>query len=91
MTEQSKEEASVTRNMVGRVVSNKMDKTIVVLIERLVQHPLYKKYIRRSSKLFAHDEENQCNEGDTVRIKQGSPKSKNKSWELVEVVEKAKN
>lgn len=91
MTEQTAEQASATRNITGRVVSNKMDKTIVVLIERKVQHPLYKKYIRRSTKLFAHDSENQCNEGDTVRIKQGSPRSKNKSWELVEVVEKAKN
>lgn len=90
MTEQIKQQTGVSHSLVGKVVSNKMDKTIVVLIERLVQHPLYKKYIRRSTKLFAHDEDNSCCEGDVVRIKQGSPRSKKKTWELVEVLEKVR-
>ncbi len=89
MTEQNKQ-SSAARSITGQVVSDKMDKTIVVLVERKVKHPLYKKYIRRSTKLFVHDESNQCSEGDVVLIKQGSPQSKKKSWMLVEVVEKAR-
>lgn len=77
------------RSQVGRVVSNKMDKTVTVRLERLVKHSLYGKYIRRSSKVHAHDENNDCNEGDTVRISQTRPLSKNKSWQVVEVVERA--
>ena len=77
------------RSVSGRVVSNKMDKTIAVLVERRVIHPLYKKYIRRSTRLLAHDENNECNEGDTVRIQACRPLSKNKSWRLVEVIERA--
>ena len=73
----------------GRVVSNKMDKTVTVLVERLVKHALYGKYIRRSTKLHVHDEANQCQEGDLVMIRQCRPISKTKSWTLVEVVEKA--
>jgi small subunit ribosomal protein S17 len=82
-------EEKVQRSQVGRVVSNKMDKTVTVRLERLVKHPLYGKYIRRSSKVHAHDETNECNEGDTVRISQCRPLSKNKSWQVVEIVERA--
>ena len=83
-----------TRNLrktrVGRVVSDKMDKTIVVAIEDSYRHPLYKKIIRRTVKLKAHDENNQCNTGDRVRIMETRPLSKTKRWRLVEVIEKAK-
>jgi small subunit ribosomal protein S17 len=82
-------EESVTRTVTGRVVSNKMDKSITVLVERQVKHPLYGKFIRRSTKLHAHDEANECNEGDLVQIAEGKPRSKSKSWSLVKVVEKA--
>ncbi|TVQ30028.1 MAG: 30S ribosomal protein S17 [Wenzhouxiangella sp.] len=85
----STEENKIQRSQVGRVVSNKMDKTVTVRLERLVKHPLYGKYIRRSSKVHAHDENNECNEGDTVRISQTRPLSKNKSWQVVEIVERA--
>lgn len=71
----------------GRVISNKMDKTITVLVERKVKHPLYGKFIRRSTKVHAHDEDNVCNEGDTVVIQQCRPLSKTKSWNLVKVVD----
>ncbi|GAW85097.1 small subunit ribosomal protein S17 [Bathymodiolus platifrons methanotrophic gill symbiont] len=74
------------RTITGRVVSNKMDKTITVLVERLVKHRMYGKYIRRSTKMFAHDENNVCNEGDVVTITSCRPYSKNKSFKLVEVV-----
>ena len=70
----------------GRVVSNKMDKTVTVLVERLVKHALYGKYIRRSTKLHAHDEDNACNEGDVVRITECRPLSKTKNWRVVEVI-----
>ncbi|MGY6555894.1 MAG: 30S ribosomal protein S17 [Wenzhouxiangella sp.] len=83
------DENKVQRSQVGRVVSNKMDKTVTVRLERLVKHPLYGKYIRRSSKVHAHDENNDCNEGDTVRIAQSRPISKTKAWTVVEVVERA--
>ena len=73
----------------GRVVSNKMDKSIVVLIERRVKHPVYGKYITRSSKVHAHDANNECNEGDAVTIKEVRPISKTKSWALVSIDEKA--
>ncbi|MDX2374937.1 30S ribosomal protein S17 [Psychrobacter sp. T6-6] len=72
----------------GRVVSDKMDKSITVLIERLVRHPLYGKQLRRSTKIKAHDENNVCQQGDLVRIKETRPISKTKSWTLVDVVEK---
>ncbi|NOY65929.1 MAG: 30S ribosomal protein S17 [Gammaproteobacteria bacterium] len=75
----------VTRTVTGRVISNKMDKSITVLIERKVKHPIYGKFIRRSSKIHAHDEENVCNEGDTVTIEQCRPISKTKAWKLVKV------
>lgn len=82
-------QAKVKRSQVGRVVSDKMDKTVTVRLERLVKHPLYGKYIRRSSKVHAHDETNECREGDTVRIAETRPTSKTKSWQVVEVVERA--
>lgn len=80
---------NIERTLTGRVVSNKMNKSVTVKIERLVKHPVYGKYIRRSTKLHVHDENNQCQEGDLVTIRQCRPISKTKSWMLVEVVEKA--
>ncbi len=74
------------RTVTGKVVSNKMDKTITVLVERKEKHPVYGKFIRRSTKLYAHDETNQCNEGDMVIVKQCRPISKSKCWKLIEVV-----
>lgn len=82
-------EAKAARTVTGRVVSNKMDKTITVLVERLVQHPLYGKYIKRSTKLHAHDENNECSEGDLVMVEQCRPLSRTKSWRLVRVLERA--
>ncbi len=82
-------EAKAARTVTGRVVSNKMDKTVTVLVERLVQHPLYGKYIKRSTRLHAHDENNECNEGDLVMVEQCRPLSKTKSWRLVRVLERA--
>ena len=73
----------------GRVVSNKMDKTITVLVERQVKHALYGKYIRRSTKLHAHDAENACKEGDLVRIAECAPMSKTKHWRVVEILTRA--
>ena len=78
------------RTLTGLVVSDKMDKTITVLVERKVKHPLYKKYIRRSSKVHVHDAENSCQEGDVVSIRQCRHLSKSKSWQLEEVISKAK-
>ncbi len=77
------------RSATGRVVSNKMDKTITVLVERRVKHPVYGKYITRSSKIHAHDEDNSCGVGDTVTVVETRPRSKTKTWQLVEVVESA--
>lgn len=77
------------RTVTGRVISNKMDKTVAVLVERLVKHPVYGKYIKRSTKLLAHDEANACNEGDVVTITSCRPYSKNKTFKLVEVITKA--
>jgi len=78
------------RLLTGKVVSNKMDKTIAVSVERLVKHPMYGKYVRRTTKLLAHDESNECKEGDTVSIKPCRPMSRRKSWVLVHVVERAR-
>ena len=75
------------RTITGKVVSNKMDKTITVLVERVVKHPVYGKYIKRSSKLMAHDEQNVCQEGDVVSITSCRPLSRHKSFKLVEVLE----
>jgi small subunit ribosomal protein S17 len=77
------------RTATGKVVSNKMDKTITVLIERRVKHPVYGKYITRSSKIHAHDENNSCGIGDTVKVTESRPISKSKTWKLLEVVESA--
>ncbi len=76
------------KTVTGEVVSNKMDKTISVLVSRKVKHPLYEKYIMRSTKFMAHDENNECNEGDVVVIETSIPLSKNKSWKLQKVVSK---
>ena len=84
-----KEVKKVQRSVQGNVLSAKADKSITVLIERQVKHPLYKKIIRRSTKLHAHDEENECNEGDTVIIQECRPLSKTKSWRLVEIINRA--
>ncbi len=78
------------RTQQGRVVSDKMDKSIVVAIERFVKHPIYGKFVRRTTKIHAHDENNECGLGDTVEIRECRPLSKTKSWTLVKVVEKAK-
>jgi len=78
------------KTRVGKVVSDKMDKTIVVAIADRVQHPLYKKIIKRTYKLKAHDENNECGVGDTVRVMETRPLSKDKRWRLVEIIEKAK-
>lgn len=83
------EQTKLTRTETGRVISDKMDKTITVLIERRVKHPLYGKYVKRSTKLHAHDEHNECKEGDVVTIEECRPLSKSKAWRLVKVVEKA--
>ena len=81
-------EAKTQRTVTGKVVSDKMDKTVVVKSERKVRHPLYGKYIRRSTKYHVHDENNECKMGDTVTIKECRPLSKTKSWTLVQVVSK---
>ncbi|NZA27667.1 30S ribosomal protein S17 [Luteimonas sp. SJ-92] len=77
------------RTVEGRVVSNKMDKTVTVLVERQVKHALYGKYIRRSTKLHAHDADNACSEGDMVRMVEIAPMSKTKNWRVVEIVTRA--
>ena len=78
------------KTRIGKVVSDKMDKTIVVAVETRVPHPLYKKIIKRTYKLKAHDESNECTSGDTVRVMETRPLSREKRWRLVEVIEKAK-
>ena len=83
------EKTKAQRTIEGRVVSNKMQKTVTVLLERQVQHPLYGKIIRRSTKVHAHDENGECKEGDTVRIAECAPISKTKNWRVVEVVARA--
>jgi len=83
------ESNSVERVLTGKVVSNSRDKTIAVMIERRVRHPIYKKYIKRSTKVHAHDEKNECGLGDVVRVAESNPFSKTKNWALIEVVEKS--
>jgi small subunit ribosomal protein S17 len=83
------DDKTVKRALVGQVVSTKMDKTIAVRIERRVEHPIYKKYLRRYTKLLVHDENNECKEGDTVAIEECRPLSKHKAWRLQRVIEKA--
>ena len=83
-------ERNLRKERIGVVVSNKMDKSIVVMVERKVKHPKYGKFVKKSTKFMAHDEKNDCNIGDTVRIMETRPLSKNKCWRLVEIVERAK-
>ena len=78
------------KDRIGIVSSNKMEKSIVVRVERKEKHPLYEKFVKKSNKFVAHDEENTCNEGDKVRIMETRPLSKNKNWRLVEILERAK-
>ena len=89
MSEEAKEQQRVKRTVVGRVVSNKMDKTVSVAIERRLKHPVVGKYIRRTTKVLAHDANNECNEGDRVAISECRPLSKNKAGQVVNVVERA--
>ena len=84
------EERNLRKERIGVVVSTKMDKSIIVAVKRKVKHPIYGKFINRSKKLMAHDEENSCNIGDTVRISETRPLSKNKTWRLIEISERAK-
>ena len=86
----SMEERNLRKERIGVVVSNLMDKSIVVAIRRKVKHPIYGKFVNKTKKLMAHDEGNTCNIGDTVRIMETRPLSKNKSWRLVEIIERAK-
>jgi small subunit ribosomal protein S17 len=88
MSEQT--ETRTTRTLSGRVVSSKMQKTITVVVERRIQHPLYGKFITRRTKLHAHDENRECHEGDLVEIEECRPLSKTKSWRLVKVLERAR-
>ncbi|HOB83926.1 MAG TPA: 30S ribosomal protein S17 [Bacteroidales bacterium] len=83
-------ERNLRKERIGIVVSNKMEKSIVVAVKRKVKHPVYGKFINRTTKLMAHDEENSCKIGDTVRISETRPLSKNKTWRLVEIIERAK-
>ena len=83
-------ERNLRKERIGVVASNKMNKSIVVAIERKVKHELYGKFVKKTSKFIAHDEENSCNEGDVVRIMETRPFSKNKNWRLVEIIERAK-
>jgi small subunit ribosomal protein S17 len=83
-------ERNLRKERIGVVVSNKMDKSIVILVERKVKHPKYGKFVKKSTKFMAHDEKNEANMGDTVRIMETRPLSKNKCWRLVEIVERAK-
>ncbi len=85
----STQRATIIHTETGVVVSSKMNKTITVLVERKVQDPLYKKYVKKSSKFKAHDEKNECNEGDKVMIQACRPLSKTKTWKLVEILERA--
>jgi small subunit ribosomal protein S17 len=89
MTASEDKEQKVQRTLTGSVSSDAMDKTVTVMIERRIKHPVYGKYITRSTKLHVHDENNECGKGDVVVIEQCRPKSKTKSWNLVKVVEKA--
>jgi len=83
-------ERNLRKERIGVVVSTKMDKSITVVIKRKVKHPIYGKFINRTKKLMAHDEANSCNVGDTVRISETRPLSKNKTWRLIEIIERAK-
>ncbi len=84
------ETRKIRKERIGLVVSDKMDKSIVVVVERKVKHPMYGKYVKKTTKFMAHDDKNDCNIGDTVRIMETRPLSKNKCWRLVEIIERAK-
>ncbi len=84
------EERASRKEIIGKVVRNKMDKSIVVSVERKIMHPKYGKFLKKTSRFFAHDENNECTMGDLVRIMETRPLSKNKRWRLVQIVEKAK-
>jgi small subunit ribosomal protein S17 len=84
------ETRKLRKERIGTVVSDKMDKSIVVVVERKVKHPMYGKFVKKTTKFMAHDEKNDCNIGDTVRIMETRPLSKNKCWRLVEIIERAK-
>jgi len=88
MNDETKQKTA--RSVTGRVVSNKMDKTVSVAIERLVRHPVYGKYIRRTTKVMAHDEANECRPGDRVSIAECRPISRHKAWKVVDIVERAR-
>lgn len=81
---------NLRKERIGLVVSNKMDKSIVVAVKRKVKHPIYGKFVKKTTKFYAHDEENSCNIGDTVRIMETRPLSRTKNWRLVEIIERAK-
>jgi len=83
-------ERNLRKERIGQVVSNKMQKSITVTVERKVKHPIYGKFVRKTTKLTAHDENNDCNIGDTVKVMETRPLSKNKRWRLVEIVERAR-
>ena len=83
-------ERNLRKERIGQVVGNKMQKSITVTVERRVKHPIYGKFVKKTSKLVAHDEGNDCNIGDTVRVMETRPLSKNKRWRLVEIIERAK-
>lgn len=83
-------EITLRKQRVGLVTSNKMDKSITLIVERKLKHPIYGKYVKKTKKFMAHDEKNECNIGDTVRIMETRPLSKNKCWRLVEILERAK-
>jgi small subunit ribosomal protein S17 len=87
---EAKQAEKVVRTVTGRVVSDKMDKTVTVLVERSVKHPLYGKVVRRSNKFHAHDEGNECREGDLVTIEESRPLSRTKTWRVSKIVEKAR-
>ncbi|EIC21737.1 30S ribosomal protein S17 [Thiorhodovibrio frisius] len=89
-TQPATDQNASNRTVTGRVLSNAMQKTITVMIERRVKHPIYGKFLRRSTKIHAHDEDNQCNPGDWVRVELCRPLSKTKTWRLVEVLERAR-
>lgn len=84
------ENTSVRKSRVGIVASNKMDKTITVSVQRRIKHPIYGKFMKKTKKFFAHDPENECNEGDKVRIEESRPLSRKKRWRLIEILERAK-
>ncbi|KAB2859222.1 MAG: 30S ribosomal protein S17 [Flavobacteriales bacterium] len=84
------EDRNLRKERVGLVVSNKMDKSITITVERKVKHPIYGKFVKTTTKFMAHDEKNDCNIGDTVKIMETKPLSKNKCWRLVEILERAK-